>query len=131
MNKGSNLFEFLDTIDPEKKLDRQKVLADITAIALLKAIVKSRSLLPLESSQKLDTLLGSSPEMNLDQIYDLFGQANKKSEFLENVDQVSKEMTVDYILTQTKALTTSQKDELIKKYPAMNDLINPSNLTPQ
>jgi|SRR3990167_9602442 len=129
MNKNPSINQFLEEVDPEKTIDRDKAMAEITAVTLISAIKDSKSKLSEEEQIRLDQFLEDKEKLNFDGIYELFENAGKKEALLASINDNINKVRTDYIKAHLGAMPSGKKEEVLTKFPALNDLLTPTPTT--
>ena len=122
MNKNPSINQFLEEVDPEKTIDRDKAMAEITAVTLISAIKDSKSKLSEEEQRKLDEILKVKENFNFDGIYELFDGAGKKEVLLASINDNINKVRAEYIKTHLDAMPSDKKGEVLTKFPALKEL---------
>ena|SRR3989344_2844780 len=122
MNQIPSINQFLVEIDPDKTIDREKAMAEITAVTLISAIKDSKSKLSEEEQRKLDEILKVKENFNFDGIYELFDGAGKKEVLLASINDNINKVRAEYIKTHLDAMPSDKKGEVLTKFPALKEL---------
>jgi uncharacterized tellurite resistance protein B-like protein len=122
MNQIPNLHQFLEEIDPNKSINREKAIVEITTVAFLWTIKEVKSQLSAAEQEKIDEIIKTKEKFNVGVIYDLFDKAGKKEPFLSSINENVNKVRTDYIKTHLEAMPDDQREKVFSKFPALKEL---------
>ncbi len=115
--------DFLEEVDPNRTIHRDKAMAEITTVVLVSAVRDTRTLLNSECQEKLEKALNIE-KFSFERIYKVFNQAGKKEELFKSIEECLDKVKADYIKTHLEAMPMQKREEVLAKYPALKDLAN-------
>ncbi len=101
--------KLLDTIDENKNLDRSEIILDLILIILFKTFTKGSTLLGQQERDKLYIYLADRETLHFREMYKLFEYAGKSHSIQQIANDVSEQVTADYINTQLKSFHHQDK----------------------
>jgi len=122
MNQIPAINTFLEEIDPNKTIDREKAITDITTVTLLWAIKDARGELSEEEQGKLDKILKNKEKFDFEALYELFDNAGKKEKLLSSINDNVNKVRVDYIKTHLDSMPADKRDQVLSKFPILKEL---------
>ena len=121
MNNIPSINQFLEEIDPDKTIDREKAMGEITALTLLWAIKDARGELSKENQENIDKILQDKEKFDFEGIYELFDKAGKKEKLFTSINDNVNKVRVDYIKTHLEAMPQDKRDKVLSKFPALKE----------
>ena len=122
MNNIPSIDQFLQDVDTEKTIDREKAMSEITAVTLLESVTDAKSGLSDESQKSLDKLLQNSEKFEFEAIYELFDKAGKKEQLLTSINENVNKVRIDYIKTHIQAMPVDKKEIVLSNFPALKEI---------
>ncbi len=115
--------DFLEEVDPNRTISRDKAMAEITTVVLVSAVRDTRGHLDQQCQEKLEKALNIE-KFSFERIYKVFNQAGKKEELFRSIEECLDKVKANYIKTHLDAMSMQKRDELLTKFPALKDLAN-------
>ena len=122
MTQIPSISNFLDEIDPDKTIIRDKAMAEITTVVLLSAVKDSRDCLNEDCREKLEKALNIE-KFNFERVYDVYIEAGKKEELFKSLDECLQKVRINYIKTHLEAMPMQKRDEIFTKFPALKEIL--------
>lgn len=121
MNKIPNILSFLNVFDPKKSIDREKLMADVTNIAILQSIAKTKEKVKQETRKRLDEVLNARG-FTLDDVLKVLSNPDDKNTFYSCLNESIEEVKKDYIKTHLEALSEEKRNQVLEKLPSLATL---------
>lgn len=121
-NQIPSISQFLDDIDPNKTIDREKAVADITSINFLKSLDDFLEQAPVKLKTEIQSNLESSSSPDFNKILELIQNSGNMETFLSIVNKNIDLIRVDYIKTHLENLPKNNLEPLYSKYPSLKNL---------
>ena len=118
--------QFLEEVDPEKTIDRQKAMAEISSVVLLWAIRDTKGELNHENQEQLEKFLKDQEKFDFGGIYGLFDKAGKKEKLLQFINDNINKVRIDYIKTHLEAMAPEEREKVFAKFPTLKELLTPT-----
>lgn len=122
MNQIPSIDQFLEEIDSDKTIDREKAMAEISAVALKGSIDDAKTNLDSDSQKSLEQILQNKDKFDYEAIIDLFEKGGKKAQFLNSINDNINKVRVDYIKTHLGAMQEDQREKVFSKFPTLREL---------
>lgn len=116
--KTPSINDFLDIIDPDKTIDRNKAMLDIGIIIFSKAIDETKNQLPPDRQKELDTMIqNNNPDPQ--KIIDFYKNSGQDDLLAKAIANASRNIYQDYIKTHLEALNETTRKKVFTAFPAL------------
>ncbi len=118
-----SIIQLLNIIDPEKEIDREKVMVEIGSLNLLGAISRVGEHLSESGKTEIKDLMASGLKADMIKIFEVFKKEEKYEELIKVIETEAEALKTEYIKTQMGALDDMGKQKVYAVYPQLKAFV--------
>ena len=124
MNQIPSLTDFLNEVDKDNILDKEKAKEEISMVCVLQAVSDAKSQLTPEQQEELSIILNNPQYLDIEAIYELFKRDGREAKFIDSLINCIGKVKMGYIRAQLEALPNDKREAIISKFPALKEAIS-------